>query len=353
MTSFPTRSRFIGRLCTTAALIAFASHPASIAELVAQEPAQLASVGPCQLAGGGRISDCRLAYRVFGRLNADRSNVVLIPTWLQGRSEDWIPYLGPQGYVDTTRFHVIVVGALGDGRSSSPSTVPAREREAFRGLTIGDMVQSQHRLLTQRLGISHLHAVAGFSMGGMQALEWAVRYPAFLDRAVSIAGAPRIGAFDHLMWNTVLQVIENGLRSRTPADTVWDQLARLEALFIQTPAAVNNSSWDSVIRAAATVGRTYRSTWELEDFAAQLRAIRHHDISGSFGSDLARAAGTIKARVFLVYSPDDHMVTAGPALAFAPLIRADTLSVPSACGHLLFMCEQNRLAAAVRKFLAE
>ena len=339
------------RLCIGAFIAAL--HLPTAGALEAQEPAQVASIGPCQFAGGGRISDCRVAYRTFGRMNAERSNVVLIPTWLQGRSEDWIPYLGPRGYVDTTRFHVIVVGAFGDGRSSSPSTVPAREREAFRGLTIGDMVQAQHRLLTRRLGISHIHAVAGFSMGGMQALEWAVRYPGFLDRAVSIAGAPRIGAFDHLLWNTTLQVIENGLRSRVPADTVWEQLARLEALLIQTPAALNRSSWDSVITAAARTGKAYRETWELEDFAAQLRAIRYHDISASLGSDLTRAARVIQARVLMVYTPDDHMVTAEPARAFAPLIRADTLSLSSTCGHLVFMCEQERLAAAVRKFLAE
>lgn len=316
-----------------------------------QDSARVASIGSCRFWGGGRVSDCRVAYRSFGRINAERSNVVLIPTWLQGRSEDWIPYLGAEGYVDTTRFHVIVAGALGDGRSSSPSTVPGRERPAFRGLTIGDMVESQHRLLTRHLKISRLHAVVGFSMGGMQALEWAARYPDFLDRAVSIAGAPRLGAFDHLMWNTLIQIIEFGIRSRTPPDSVWVQLARMEALFIQTPAAVNRASWDSVINAAAVVGKSYRQGWELEDFAAQLYAIRGHDISRRFGSDLKRAAGAIRAKVLIAHSPDDLMVTAEPALAFAPMVDAETVTVPSPCGHLVFFCEKERLAGAVRDFL--
>jgi homoserine O-acetyltransferase len=341
---------YMSRLIVTLCILTQPVAPFQAA--AAQQPPRVASVGPCILSGGGTINDCKVAYRTFGRMNAERSNVVLIPTWLLGRSEDWTPYLGARGYVDTTRFYAIVVDALGDGRSSSPSNVPASERQAFRGLTTGDMVRSQHTLLTRHLGISHLHAVVGFSMGGMQALDWAVRYPAFLDYAVSIAGTPRVGAFDHLMWSTMLQVIENGERSRIPADSVWDQLARLEALFLQTPAMLNRWTWDSVITSASATGKTYRQTWTLQDYAAQLRALRLHDISASFGSDLNRAAKSVRAHVLIIHSPDDLMVTAGPAFAFAPLVRADTLSVPTACGHLLFTCEQELLTSTVQRFLA-
>lgn len=326
--------------------------PSSISYAFAQQPPRVASLGACQLSGGGVIADCRVAYRTFGRLNASRDNVVLIPTWLQGRSEDWIPFIGPRGYVDTTRFHVIIVDALGDGHSSSPSTVPEPARRAFHALTIADMVESQYRLLTENLKITGLHAVVGFSMGGMQALEWAVRYPTFLDRAVPIAGAPRIGAFDHLMWTTTLQIIEHGRRSGVPTDSVWAQLARFEALFVQTPTAVNRSSWDSVMIAAATQGKTYRKSWPLEDFAAQLQAIRRHDISLRFGGDMSRAAKAVRARVFIAHSPDDHMVTSGPSVEFAGMIGAQTLLVPSDCGHVSFFCQQDTLGSAVRSFLA-
>lgn len=277
---------------------------------------------------------------------------MLIPTWLLGRSEDWISLLGLRSYVDTTRFYVLVVDALANGRSSSPSTVPLRLRDAFRGLTIGDMVESQHRLLVEHLGISHLRAVVGVSMGGMQAFEWAVRYPTFVDLVVPIAGSPRVGAFDHLLWTTMLEEIDTAKRTRTPADSTWAQLARLEALFLRTPVAVNESSWDSVLTEAATQGKTYRESWPLEDYAAQLEAIRHHDISAGFGSDLTSAARAVQARMLIIYSPDDHMVTAGPAVQFAPLVLAKTLSLPSSCGHLVFFCEQERIGAAIREFLS-
>ena len=317
----------------------------------AQQPPRIGRLGSCQLSAGGTISDCQIGYRTFGRLSAARDNVVLIPTWLQGRSEDWIPLLGPGGYVDTTRFHVIIVDALGDGHSSSPSSSPAGDRRAFPDFSIADMVTSQYRLLTEKLGIKHLHAVVGFSMGGMQALEWAVRYPTFLDRAVPIAGAARLGAFDHLMWTAMLQEIENGRPAGIPPDSIWAQLARLEALLVQTPAAVNRLSWDSVVTAAAANASTYRKTWPLEDFAAQLKAIRQHDISRKFGGDMSRAAKAVRARVFIVHSPDDHMVTSGPAVEFAKMIGARTLLMPSECGHIAIFCQQDTLATAVRAFL--
>src|SRR5206468_4377117 len=69
----------------------------------AQGAPTVVSLGTCRLAGVATIQDCRIAYRAFGRLNANRTNAVLIPTWLLGRSEDWLPLLGRDAYVDTTR----------------------------------------------------------------------------------------------------------------------------------------------------------------------------------------------------------------------------------------------------------
>ena len=79
-------------------------------------------------------------------------------------------------YVDTTRHHVIIIDALADGHSSSPSN-SAVGAVAFAGLTIGDMVEVQHRFLTEHLGLQHARAIVGISMGGFQVFEWAIRYP--------------------------------------------------------------------------------------------------------------------------------------------------------------------------------
>lgn len=320
--------------------------------IAAQNPPQVASLGVCRLASGQAVPDCRVAYRVFGKLNATRSNVVLIPTWALGRSEEWIPLLGPDGVVDTADFFVVVADALGNGSSSSPSNTGPPGREAFGGLTIGDMVESQRRLLREHLGITHLRAVLGFSMGGMQAFEWAARYPRDVDMAIPIAGSPRVGTFDRLLWTVFLEEVENGRRAGTAPSQIWGRVSRLLTLFRQTPTAVNQVSWDSVqaqIRAEATV---LTQTWELDDFAAQLRAIRQYDISGSAALNLGQVAAGVRARMLIIASPEDYIVTAGSSRAFAPLVHADTLWVTSTCGHAALFCERQAVATAVRRFMS-
>ncbi len=191
------------------------------ATVVAQTapPARVVSLGECLLGTGAVLPNCRVAYRAYGSLNAAHDNVVLIPTWLLGRSEDWHSLLTTEPLVDTTRFYVIVVDALADGLSSSPSNTFPRARGVFRDLTIADMVESQYRMLTERLGIRHLRAVMGFSMGGMQAVDWSVRYPTFVDRIIPIAGTPRVGAFNRLVLTAMLDEIANGRQAGIPPAT--------------------------------------------------------------------------------------------------------------------------------------
>ena len=315
-------------------------------------PPTIASLGTCALASGASIPDCRIAYREFGHVNPNRNNTVLVTTWLLGRSDDWLGLLGPDGFVDTTRFHVLIVDALGDGQSSSPSNSGAAAAKAFADLTVGDMVVSQYRLLTERLGIQHLRAVVGFSMGGMQAIEWAVRYPKFADRIVSIAGAARVGSFDRAMWTAMLNAIADGRRAGTPPDSVWSRLAHLEMLFVQTPAGINATTEASIDAEIGANAKAYRSTWKLEDYEAQLRAIRSYDVTRDRGGDLRVTAQQVTAPLLAVYSWDDHMVTASSVAEFARLARAETLAVRSSCGHVTLFCERARVAPVIRAFIA-
>src|SRR5688572_23419040 len=193
-------------------------------------PPHVTTLGACRLGGADvTIAGCRVAYRTYGRLSAARDNVVLIPTFFAGRSEDHRFMLG--AYVDTTRHHVVIVDALADGYSSSPSNTPAATAQ-FAALTIGDMVDAQHQFLTKHLGIEHLRAVVGISMGGFQAFEWAVRYPTFMDAVVPIVGSPRTTTYDRLIydsWRGSAEQLDNPAVNR---DSAWMQASRLEALFM-------------------------------------------------------------------------------------------------------------------------
>src|SRR5262249_45195871 len=141
------------------------------------------------------------------KLDAARSNAILLTTWFTGTTANLADLIGPGRLADSSRFFVIAVDALADGVSSSPSNSKAQPRMRFPRVTIADMVRSQHALVRRVLRIEKLHAVMGISMGGMQVFEWAVSYPKMLERAVAIVGSPRLAAYDLLLWQAELDAI--------------------------------------------------------------------------------------------------------------------------------------------------
>ncbi|MDT7777538.1 MAG: hypothetical protein QOC99_50, partial [Acidobacteriota bacterium] len=179
------------------------------AGVAAAQALKFAQLGDFRLESGDVLRDCRIGYRTFGALNADRSNAILFPTWASGTTEQLMSNFGPGRLVDTSKFYVIAVDALGNGVSSSPSNSTRQPRMKFPRFTVRDMVNSQHELLTKVLGISHLKAVLGISMGGMQTFQWIVAYPDFMDCGVPVVGSPRLAPYDLLDWQTQIDAIMN------------------------------------------------------------------------------------------------------------------------------------------------
>jgi homoserine O-acetyltransferase len=168
------------------------------------------SLGPLELDGGGRIDSLEVAYTTCGRLNAQRSNAVLIchaltldqyvacPHPVTGRRPWWRTMVGEGLPIDPARHFIICANVVGGCMGSSgPSSIdPATGRPyglGFPVITIGDMVRAQARLI-EALGIDTLFAVVGGSMGGMQVLQWIADYPHKLFSAVCIASAARHSA---------------------------------------------------------------------------------------------------------------------------------------------------------------
>lgn len=328
----------------------FAALLALWAPLPAQAPPRVAELGECLLTSGTRLPDCRISYRVYGILNATKTNAVLLPTWFNGTSQAWQGLLGPEGYVDTMRYAAIAMDAFGAGRSTSPADSAWRDR-VFPTVGIADMVMAQRRVLREHLGIERLHAVVGISMGGMQAFEWGVRYPDEVTLVVSVEGSPRLTSYDRILWEAMLAPLTAARRQAIPTDSALAQVARLFALNATTPAAVNRQPADSVpamIRAQAR-GLGGRP---LENMILQLQAMIGHDASRAVGGDASAAHGAFTARLLVVASLDDRAVTAQSALEFARAVQGDTLVVTSTCGHQVFMCERGQIGAAVRAFLA-
>jgi homoserine acetyltransferase len=326
------------------------------APLGAQE-IKFAPLGNFKLESGEMIRDLLLGYRTLGTLNADRSNAILWPTWFTGTSEQLLGFVGPGKLLDTSKYYVILVDALGDGVTTSPSTSTRQPRMYFPRFTIRDMVNAEHKLATQRLGLTHLRAVMGISMGGMQTFAWIVAYPDFMDKAIPIVGSPRLTSYDLLLWTAEEHAIE--------ADAAWNHgnyratpvagmkaVADIHEMNLTTPAyRVMHTSPDGFPEFLAKTEADTMKGFDANDWIRQLQAMMAQDVSKPFDGSMEKAAGAVRAKVLVVAAAQDHMVNPIPALDFARLIHAQTLELTSDCGHLSPGCEEQKMNSAIREFL--
>ncbi len=316
------------------------------------------AIGDFQLESGAAIRQCRIGYRTYGALNADKSNAVLFPAWFTGTSKDLEQYFGkdPAKLIDTLKYFVIAVDALGNGVSSSPSNSASQPRLGFPKITIRDMVNSQRRLITEVFGIQQLHAVIGISMGGMQAFQWAVSYPDTMERAIPIVGTPRLASTDLLLWTAEVRAIQehkdyDAGKYAAPPDL--QALSLIHAFALTTPryraSRTSRGQFPAWLKEALRRGAGF----DPNDRIRQLEAMLAHDVAAQFNGSLARAAAEVRTRLLVIVAEKDAMVNPAPAIEFAKLIRAPVVSLDGACGHLIFECQSDGVVPKVTDFLRQ
>jgi len=319
---------------------------------------QFASLGDFKLRSGETIRDFQIGYRTLGRLNSAKSNAILWCTALGGRSEGLLQYVGPGNVVDTGRYFVVLVDAIGNGVSSSPSNSKSQPLMQFPRFAIRDMVEAEHRLIADVLHLPHLRAVVGVSMGGMQTFEWAVAYPDSMDLAIPLLGSPRSTSADKLLWTAEIDAIQldpawhnghpTGLLAAGP------QLAgEIHVMNLTSPAYRSAHTDPALIDAFL---EDTRKEWRGDGGAAtdqirQRQAVMALDIPGEYGVTMEQAAKRVHAKMLIVVSPEDHMVNPAPAVEFAQAIPAPLVKLDSACGHMSLACIS--AGPLVAQFLAD
>lgn len=160
-----------------------------------------AELGDLELEHGGVLTDARIVYGTAGRLNSDRSNAVLLPSYYAGTHTSYLPLIGADRALDPERWFVVAPNMFGNGQSSSPSN--RRGSGTFPPISIGDNVAAQYRLVSEHLALPSLALVAGWSMGGMQALHWGARHPPFVKRIFAWCGSARCWPLNHVFLDSV------------------------------------------------------------------------------------------------------------------------------------------------------
>jgi homoserine O-acetyltransferase/O-succinyltransferase len=304
-------------------------------------PHQVARLGRFELENGEAIEDFEVCYVTHGTLSSARDNVVLVCAAI-GQTHHRLDFLIGKGRaLDPERFLIVAIDAIGNGLTSSPSTSATQPLDRFPRFTIRDMVASQYAVLTQVLGLDGLFAIAGASMGGMQALQWGVSHPDFMRAIVAMTPMARTAPWSVAVnetcraalmadpaWNGrhFTHVPERGLAA-------WSGVLRL--LANSSPAALASVAKDAAATSArfATLATdTLAMGIDPLDWIYQSHAYDAHDVAPD--GDLAAALANVTARTLVIASPLDLYNPAAAAAEAASLIPgAQYLELHSVQGH--------------------
>ena len=319
-----------------------------------QSQQKLAEIGNLKLISGDVFENCVIGYRTFGKLNQDSSNAILFPTWFEGTTDDITRLIQKYSFLDTTKYYIIAIDALGNGISSSPSNYNVYRIKLFPDITIRDMVNSQYKFITDKMKLNHLFAAVGGSLGAMQVLEWSVAYPNFISKIVAYVGTPKMSTYDLLWINTQLNLIETGKQYGVTEKEIRKSIAMMMAGIGRTPDyIVEKIKLEDFANYLKNFDNEYSKTFTLEDYHFQLKAISNHDISKEFGGSMEEAVKIIKAELFIIVNETDMLINPTEALNFAKLTDAKTLVLNNNCGHLGVSCEIERCREEIDKFLSE
>ncbi len=298
----------------------------------------LHNLGSLVLECGETLRNAKLAFRTAGRLNAEKSNAILLTTWFSGTGKVMQDvYVGPEHALNPERYFIIIVEQLGGGVSSSPHNTPAPQAMAkFPKLSIGDDVFAQRKLLNDVFGIEKLALVVGGSMGGQQVYEWAIAYPKAVERAAVIAATARISLHQRVFVETLVEAITsdpawNGGWYASGLDVRGgiDRMARIVATAGWSAQFYQDERWRSILGMSSLadfingVMKAYFEPMDPNALLCQMHKWQRADVSGHAGGDLAAALARITAKTMVM--PISH------DLFFPPNeCEADSQLVPGA-----------------------
>ena len=338
----------ISRLVATLVVVLASAH--AVAHAPTEPPHQTFSLGDFRLESGEVIRDFSLSYVTHGTLNAERSNAVLMLTAIGGNHHRIDHLIGSGRGLDPAAYFIVCVDAIGNGLSSSPSNSKAQGGMKFPKFNIRDMVNSSQRLVKEKLGIERLVTVVGASMGGMQALQFAVSYPQMTRSVVAIVPLGKATA-----WTT--NVLE-GLRQSIMTDAAWDNgnylssappdkgmrlWARLlNGTIVRTPQVLEADFPKSnlvVVPWQATLADAGWKRIDARDWIYQSWAYDQHNVATTpgFDGDYERALKSIKARTLILAGEGDLLNPEANAKEVAQLIpsaRYVSLRPRHSFGHL-------------------
>ncbi|MCL6285860.1 alpha/beta fold hydrolase [Ruegeria sp. 2012CJ41-6] len=297
-------------------------------------------LGDLPLLKGGVLKDARLAYKTYGTLAPKGDNVVVMPTFYTGSHDRNEGFFGPGRALDPARHYIVSVNLFGNGVSSSPSNTEGPQSGGnFPAITLHDNIAAQNRLLTERLGVTQIALVTGWSMAGCQSYQWAVQYPEMVKAILPFCASARTSPHNF--------VFLEGVKAALCADPIWNgghyDTQPVEGLgafgrvyagwaFSQTfyrTGLYRQLGYDSPLALMDDWARDHAENWDANDLLCKLATWQAGDVSAGprFNGDYKAALGSIRARTILMpctqdlyFPPEDNEIEATliPGSQFAP-----------------------------------
>ncbi len=351
---------------------------------------------PLKFRSGAVMPRYELVYETYGKLNADRSNAILVCHALSGNHHLagyyadnpknigwWDNMIGPGKPVDTDKFYVVGVNNLGGchgstGPSSINPDIGKPYGASFPVVTVEDWVESQARL-ADLLGIEQFAAVLGGSLGGMQAMQWSLSYPERLRHALVIAAAPHLTAeniaFNDVARNAILTDPDFHGGDFYQYNVVPTRGLRLARMLGHITYLSDNAMADKFGRSlrAGKLGFTYDIEFEIESylryqgdkFAAYFdantyllmtKALDYFDPAREFEGNLDKAFAAAQARFFVLSFTTDWRFAPERSRAIVQALLHNRLNVSyaeitSTHGHDSFLMQDQHYHDVMRAYL--
>ncbi len=315
-------------------------------------------LGDFALGCGHSIPDAQLSYLRIGELNAERSNLILIPTSYGARPDDLAWLAGP--IFDPGRHCLVIAGMFGGGASSSPSHGAMGLAEQGWLVSHQDNVRAQRRLLQEHFGVTRLPLVYGWSMGAQQAHRWAVEHPEMVAAICCVCGTSRTTAHNRLFCLS--------LRRALTGDRHWngagfDAEPRDGLLTYATIYASWAASQPYYQGREGCIEELVEREWlphyrrhDPRDLIAMLDTWMAHDVAD--GGDLEATLGRVRARAAIVagshdlYFPPDDLAADAARLPGARFHRLESILGHRAGNPHSSPPEQRQLRRIVDQLLA-
>jgi homoserine O-acetyltransferase len=302
-----------------------------------------------RLESGAVLPEAKVRYATWGNLNPAGDSAVLLPSHYMSDSGGYAWLIGPDKALDPAKYFLVATELFGNGKSSSPSNTP----EPFHGPrfpvpTIRDNVEATRRLLTEQLGVKHLRAVVGFSMGGQQAFQWAVSHPDFVSGVVATAATARAWPHGIVRLEGQIAAIQAD-PDFAGGDYTTEPKRGLSAFGMVWAGWLYSQEWwrDELWKANAAPGTTFETVMarfrdnfipgaDANNLILQMHTWERHDVGTTpgFGGDTRKALESIRIPVLYMPSKTDLYFPISDAKYEAQFIRTVTFApIPSLWGH--------------------